>query len=419
LIADTAQKKDFRLGYRPSLDGLRGIAVLSVLTLHAYVPNPLTIIGAKERFFGIGGFLGVDIFFVLSGFLITALLLQEWERNGKISFSKFYARRALRLLPALFVFLLVCVTYTVGFRARQESVGALRDIVIIVFYVSNWVPINIYPLRHLWSLAVEEQFYLLWPILLVALMLLVNKLKLRRSWIVIFLLGLIAVVAINRALMFAQFGYTVRVYQGLDTRADSLLVGCLIAFLASWTILPKKLWFLRLVKAMATAVTVLLLYMGLRAKITDGYLYNGGFTVVALSVGLIITSLLVSPIKLFTLILEWSVLVWIGRLSYGIYVWHKLAYVILDPMMPLLPRRSETMHDIVLPLAIKIGVSLLIASISFYLIEQPLLRLKRRFAVLPANDVASGQSKHQGPMASEPAAQQAGSVSEAVFEAAG
>jgi len=164
---------------------------------------------------------------------------------------------------------------------------------------------------------------------------------------------------------------------------------------------------------------VLLLYMGLRAKITDGYLYYGGFTVVALSVGLIITSLLVSPIKLFTLILEWPVLVWIGRLSYGIYLWHKLAYVILDPMMPLLPTRSETMHDIVLPLAIKIGVSLLIASISFYLIEQPLLRLKRRFAVLPANDVASGKNKHQRPKTSEPAAQQAGSVGEGVFETAG
>jgi len=219
--------------------------------------------------------------------------------------------------------------------------------------------------------------------------------------------------------MFAQFGYTVRVYQGLDTRADSLLIGCLTAFLVSWNIFPQRLWFTRLTNAMAVAATGLLLYMGLMTKITDGYLYYGGFTTVAFSVGVIIISLLVSPVKPFTIILEWPVLVWIGRLSYGIYLWHKLVYFILDRVPPFLPRGSETMHDTVLPLAIKIAASLLVASISFYLIEQPLLRLKRRFAVVPSGDIVSDQRKHHGPTASKPAVQEADRVGEAVLDPAG
>lgn len=384
----TPHKANYKLGYSASLDGLRGIAVLAVITLHAYIPIKLpylnTIFHTNIKIFGVGGFLGVDIFFVLSGFLITALLVQEWESNEKIDFKKFYLRRSLRLLPALVVFVLASVLYSVLFRDSQESAGAVNDIFVIAFYLSNWIPINIYSLRHLWSLAVEEQFYLLYPILLLVLMLFINRLKLHRRWIIFFLLGLIAVIAVHRAQLFGQLGFTNRTYQATDVRADSLLVGCLAALLVSWDMIPKSLWFLRFVKVGAIVSIFSLLFVILTLQIDNSYLYYGGFTVIAFSVGLIIISLQNSPPKILKSIFEWSVLVWIGRLSYGIYLWHKLVYMIIDALPVSVQIPSYTMQRIVLPFTIKIGCSLSVAAISFYCLEKPFLRLKKRFAVVPA-----------------------------------
>src|SRR5215204_412439 len=196
-MVDKTAKEKFKLGYRPSLDGLRGVAVLAVITLHAYIPFTLP---NNIKILGNGGFLGVDIFFVLSGFLITALLLQERESNGRIGLKNFYARRALRLLPALFVFVAVCVLHSIFFRTPEESSGALGDIAVITFYLSNWIPTNLYSLRHTWSLAVEEQFYLIYPVLLIGMIWLIERLKLGRKWIIYFLLFLVLVITVYRTL---------------------------------------------------------------------------------------------------------------------------------------------------------------------------------------------------------------------------
>ncbi len=375
-MSDLPHTTKFNFGYHRSLDGLRGVAVMAVLMLHAYIPYTV----AKDvKIIGIGGFLGVDIFFVLSGFLITSLLVQEWEANDRIDFIKFYARRALRLLPALFVFVSVCVLHSILFRATEESGGALSDVFAITFYLSNWIPINLYSLRHTWSLAVEEQFYLLYPILLLAMLLVVKRLKMERHRIIFFLLLLIAAIAAYRAVLFAYSGFSMRIYMGSDTRADSLLFGCLVGMIISSNLLPQKLWFERLLKIAAIGAAAVLLYMFLMTRYDSGFLYYGGFTFVAFLVGLIIVSLQISPPKILKLFLEWSVLVWIGRLSYGIYLWHKLVYIIMDSILPLIPITSETMRRIILPLTIKVVCSLVVAAFSYYCLEKPFLRLKKHF----------------------------------------
>src|SRR6266700_848849 len=149
----------FHLGYRRWLDGLRGLAILMVLAFHlGFVP---------------GGFLGVDVFFVLSGFLITTLLAEEWQARGSISLKHFYLRRALRLLPALAVLLTVCALAKLLTRPWSETVAFGKEIVGVAGYLANWPSLHGVPMRTLgytWSLSVEEQFYLLWPILFLGML---------------------------------------------------------------------------------------------------------------------------------------------------------------------------------------------------------------------------------------------------------
>jgi peptidoglycan/LPS O-acetylase OafA/YrhL len=390
---DPTSKGNPSFGYQASLDGLRGVAVLAVLTLHAFIPFN---VAKGVKVLGIGGFLGVDIFFVLSGFLITSLLLREWEFNGRIDFKKFYARRALRLLPVLFVFVVVCVVHSL-FRAKEESVGWLSDVFAITFYLSNWIPINLYTLRHTWSLAVEEQFYLLYPILLLGLIVAAKRLKIRREALILVLLSLIGLIAVYRAFLFSNSGFSMRLYIGSDTRFDSLLVGCVVGMLISWDLLPRKLWFVSLVKVFSVGAAAALLYLMLMTTVENNLLYLGGFTFVAFLVGVIIISLQLGPPKLLKLFLEGSILVWIGRLSYGLYLWHKLVYVIMDSVLPLISVRSSTMQLIVLPLLIKVGSALLVASASYYFLEKPFLSLKKRFVPTPPSDRNRAIASQQRP----------------------
>src|ERR1700682_626933 len=165
---------EFRLGYRPELDGVRGISILLVLLLH-FTPKLMP-----------GGYFGVDIFFVLSGFLITSLLLQEWARKNSISLKDFYIRRALRLGPGLAVYLLLVGAYACVFLDKGNARGMYLGIVLTLSYISNWVMAfkpDFLPglLAITWSLAVEEQFYLVWPLIL-SLLLTNNP---NRNWIII------------------------------------------------------------------------------------------------------------------------------------------------------------------------------------------------------------------------------------------
>ena len=218
-----------RLRYEPALDGVRAFAVLAVIGYHADVHSLR------------GGFLGVDVFFVLSGYLITALLLAEHGDAGRIDVRAFYARRARRLFPALLLVLLGVAAYS-GFVAFSGDRGAIRaDALASLLYVQNWHLVwsgasyftafaAPSPLRHLWSLAIEEQFYLVWPLALIAL------LRVARSSRRVLGAAIVAAALASALLMSAMYhagSDPSRVYYGTDTRAQELLVGALLAVLLS------------------------------------------------------------------------------------------------------------------------------------------------------------------------------------------
>ena len=157
------EQASFELGHRRALDGLRGVAVLAVLGFHGGVP------------FMRGGFLGVDVFFVLSGFLITSLLYEEWRRTGAIRLRAFYMRRVLRLLPALILLLLALTIYAIWLPWPDQRARLRAEIAFTLLYVANWaLAFRLVPdlgfLAHAWSLAIEEQFYLVWPLALLLLL---------------------------------------------------------------------------------------------------------------------------------------------------------------------------------------------------------------------------------------------------------
>jgi len=215
--ATTIMNDRLTLSYTPALDGLRAIAIVAVMIYHAS-PSLMP-----------GGFAGVELFFVLSGFLITGLLLREQQCHGRIHLGFFYARRVLRLLPALLLMLTIVTTFAwcvlpAGFGSRT-----LTDALLALGYCVNWA--RAFDMRgasllgHTWSLSIEEQFYVLWPITLI---LLVKRTGNSRSLTRV--LGLSAAVAvIYRILMLTGGASGVRLYNGLDTRADGLLLGCALA----------------------------------------------------------------------------------------------------------------------------------------------------------------------------------------------
>ena len=217
--------------YMPGLDGLRALAVLAVIAFH-------------EQFsWAPGGLLGVGVFFTLSGYLITDLLLSQFRTQGKMRLGQFWMRRARRLLPALFVMLAVVTAWvSIADRARLAS---LRGAVAAASgYYSNWYFIGTHssyfarfappqPLDHLWSLAVEEQFYLIWPWLLLLGILVIRKRPRAVSWLALPTLALAAASAVAM-LMLYQPGYDpTRIYEGTDTRASGLLIGAALAMIWS------------------------------------------------------------------------------------------------------------------------------------------------------------------------------------------
>jgi peptidoglycan/LPS O-acetylase OafA/YrhL len=232
----TPQGRRVALPHHHGLDGLRGIAVAAVLLYHGGVPLAQ------------GGFLGVEIFFVLSGFLITSLLVAEWRRSSTIALLAFWGRRARRLLPALFcVVCAVGVYYTLAGPTHAVP-GLEGDGIATVFYYSNWHQIAIganyfaasgpvSPLQHTWSLAIEEQFYLLWPIVVLGVLWLArrrrcSKERSLRALLVVSLAGVL-ISAVETAILFDGGAGLDRVYYGADTRAGSLLIGASLAIVLS------------------------------------------------------------------------------------------------------------------------------------------------------------------------------------------
>jgi len=309
---------------------------------------------------------------VLSGFLITSLLLQEWERTRSIRLKDFYLRRALRLGPALLVYLLLLGGYAFVFLDRERAAEIYSGILLTLSYVSNWVvalkpdyPAGILTIT--WSLAVEEQFYLLWPLVLFVLL---NK-KVSRRWIMIIILLGLAVIVLHRTWLWHAGASFRRLYYATDTRADGLMLGCLIGCLMSWGLVPTSRFFELSLKVLALAAILFLAYLVFTIKSSNPILVQGVFALASLAIAMVLMVLVVWPGSIAFLLLRFPPLVWIGRISYGLYLWHW-------PVRGYIFGRSSqpTNRQIISALVL----SLVITTISFYFVEQPFLALKRRLS---------------------------------------
>jgi peptidoglycan/LPS O-acetylase OafA/YrhL len=343
-----------RLGYVPALDGLRGIAILLVLGYHVgWIP---------------GGFLGVDVFFVLSGFLITTLLLEEWARDGGISFRAFYVRRVRRLLPALLVLLAV-----LGMLAAFEAAaGRVTDgkviassIAVCLLYVANiWRASGHFitgPLTQMWTLAQEEQFYILWP----PLLLLALRYRIRLG-------ALAAVLAATTLGVIAwriHLGPGPRSFFGPDTHADPLLVGCLLAVLRRRQLLAR-LRAATVVAAVAALVPAIIFVSGSGSLSWAAY----ALPVAELSTAVVIVAALQEGC-LVERLLRFAPLVRLGVISYGLYLWQGLVVVSLVG--------ASGHYPLVLVRSVAVVASIGIAMLSYRCVEQP-FRKKRRASSAPA-----------------------------------
>jgi peptidoglycan/LPS O-acetylase OafA/YrhL/lysophospholipase L1-like esterase len=354
--------------YVAGLDGLRAIAVLAVIAYH------LNFSWAK------GGKLGVGIFFTLSGYLITDLLLDHWRRNGSLGLGNFWVRRARRLLPALFVMLAVVSVFAAIFDASYLA-EIRKQVFAASLYISNWWTIADHgsyfaqfapplPLDHLWSLAIEEQFYLVWPWLLWL------GLKFVRSpvWLSTLALGGAIVSAIAMALLYHPGLDPTRVYEGTDTRAFELLFGIALAFVwpssglrAGITEGARNL----LDGAGAFGLAVILALIATTGSYAP-FLYHGGFVILAIATAVLV-GVIVHPASRLGVLLGWGALRWVGVRSYGIYLWQWPIIVFTNPAgggVNLLRGAGQ------------VAATLLIASLSWKWIEEPIRRRGLRQFVL-------------------------------------
>jgi peptidoglycan/LPS O-acetylase OafA/YrhL len=349
-----------RLSYITGLDGIRAIAVMAVLFYHANFP------------WALGGFLGVETFFVLSGFLITSLLLVEWQSTSQIDLKQFWLRRARRLLPAVWLLLLALPVLAVFFA--PDALPRLKeDIPAALIYSTNWVYIvREVPyfeafgrpplLQQLWSLAVEEQFYLLWPLILLFLL---RISKNNRYQLLTAILIMIALSTAWMAVLYSPDLDPLRVYYGTDTRAAGFLVGALLALLWSpWQVLREARNLIPGALGMAGLLALMILYNKLNEF--QPFLYRGGILLTALASALLIVGASTRGTFLNKL-LEARSLRWIGSRSYSIYLWHWPVFMLARPGF-----------DLALPTPwIRIGqvaLTFVLAELSYRWIETPVRR---------------------------------------------
>ena len=355
--------------YLPSIDSLRALAVLAVIIYHVdvnYLP---------------GGFLGVDLFFVLSGYLISSLIIKEYRKTGSLNLYNFYIRRARRLLPAVYFMITVGLVVMVLFNEVLLRKSHL-DAIFGYIYSSNWWYIfhkldyfdsfgAQSPFKHLWSLAIEEQFYMIFPLLF----LLINRkkkskdgtYKLNKNFLYV-ILGLILVSLIAHILLF-DINNISRIYFGTDTRAFSLLVGVVGAILYPMEKLHAKvtpqqniMYSVVSLVSIATLITVMIY-----TSEYNTWLYRGGFLLVA-TLGLIV---IISSGKQHTLmsrLLSFKPIVFIGKISYSLYLWHFPILVLTTPV-------SEIGNPNIIFVILRVILTFVLASASYVFVETPIRKL--------------------------------------------
>ncbi|WP_165399590.1 acyltransferase family protein [Janibacter limosus] len=354
------------LPYRPAIDGLRAFAVISVIIYHL-MPRWLP-----------GGWFGVDVFFVISGFLITSLLLSEYRRTrGHIDLLGFWRARARRLLPALFIVLaavLLCATFlTVSGRTRNVA----GDVLATLAYVANWRFVlgdEAYfgqvaapsPLRHAWSLAVEEQFYIVYPMLLIGLLAVIR----RRVNLAAVLMALGAASALLMVVLHTPGLDPSRVYYGTDTRAHQLLVGAAVAALISGgpgavdraRVRVADLWCRRLALP-ALLVIVSAFWWAGRAQ---SALFEGGAVVLSVLITVVLVAATSPATSVVQRVLSWEPLRRIGMVSYGLYLWHWPIIVFLNDQVLPWPTAARV--------ALQVALTALLSWLSYRFIERPVRR---------------------------------------------
>lgn len=377
--------------YVPGLDGLRALAVLAVIVYHA-----------NREWLG-GGFLGVEVFFVISGYLITLLLIAERERVGTVSLGNFWLRRARRLLPALFTLLIGTITYCALFDS--DRLGKLRgDVVAGVLYASNWFQVwtgssyttasEFAPLRHLWSLAVEEQFYIIWPVVMYVLL---RRLGSKTLPVIgLFFTALAAAVAVYTAMVFRAgpidtqaktpdqymeiFGQAVLrtdfLYLGTLTRATGLLLGAALATLwRPWAIRRGRAGSnangLDVMGVLALASLAWMCWKFREVVLvenvgTEAYalLYRGGLVLVGIATVVAIATVTHPRSRLGKYVVGTPILVWIGKRSYGLYLYH---WVIFQAYRKSAGVALNTQEFIAL-----MAITLVITEASYQFIETPI-----------------------------------------------
>ena len=419
-----ARGRAISFSFVPALDGLRAISVLGVMLYHGGAP----ILS--------GGFLTIDVFFVLSGFLITSLLLGEWAKRLTVRLGQFWTRRARRLLPALLVMLVGVAIYAKVLATPGEFADLRLDSLSTLFYVANWHFIfgggNYFdltaqpsPLAHMWSLSIEEQFYIVWPPVALVMLRLGRRLRpSRRLWPIFATASIGAIAsAIDMRLSYQGGASVMRLYEGTDTRCQDILVGASLAIgMAIWAqhrralpagttpgsgrlarahpaagttgtipprphrrdrhrrrgpgIRPISAWeitppvarvCLQVLGWSALGVGILLW-----ARLTgpSSFLFEGGYFLFALGVATVIFCAITAQAASLSQALGNPVFRYVGKISYGAYLWHFPLFALLD---------AARLHLYGYPLlAVRIAVTLMVATASFYLVEEPIRRGRMR-----------------------------------------
>jgi len=355
-----------RLPHVSALDGIRALAVLAVMLFHGGVTRAQ------------GGFIGVDVFLVLSGFLITTLLFRELHSTGGIAFKDFWLRRARRLLPALFLVLLAVALFGAFVATDDEALGLRGDLLGSLFYVQNWRLVlsgQSYfaqfgapsPLRHMWSLAIEEQWYVVWPLLFFGIV----KVARRDTKIVALItLALAAGSALLMAVLSTPGGDVSRVYYGTDTRAQALLIGAALAIVLSRGTVLERPSAVAITQVLGLGGLAFLAWVTMEHSETWTRFYRGGLSMVAVAAAAVIAGAMTraGPVPR---ILAIPPLPAIGLISYGLYLWHWPVYVLLSPARTGLEGNRL--------LVVRIGVSFVIAIVSFVVVERPIREQRLRW----------------------------------------